>query len=54
MMVSLTIPANLWDSVDFLFDLVLLHFILIFTAKVLVSPVNLNILLVIFGVALIA
>ena len=39
---------------NFLFDLVLLQFILLFKAMLLVSPVNLNVLLVIFSVALIA
>ena len=39
---------------DLIFDLVLLQFILLFKAMLLVSPVNLKILLVIFGVALIA
>ena len=39
---------------NFLFDLVLLQFILLFKAMLLMSPVNLNILLVIFSVALIA
>ena len=51
---SLTIPAKSWNSVCFLSNLVLLQFILLFKAMLLASPVNLNILLVIFGVALIA
>ena len=38
----------------YLFDLLLVQFILLFKAMLLMSPVNLNILLVIFGVALIA
>ena len=39
---------------DFLSDLELLQFILLFKVMLLVSPVNLNVLLVILVVALIA
>ena len=35
---------------DFLFDLLLVQLILLFKAMLLVSPVNLNILPVIFGI----
>ena len=46
-----TILADSWDSVGFLFDLVLLQFILLFKVILLMSPANLNILQVISGVA---
>ena len=49
-----TISTDSWDSVEFLFGWVLLQFFLLFKAMLLVSAVNLNILQMIFGVALIA
>ena len=54
MMAIFNYSTNSWDSVYFLFDLVLLQFILLFKAMLLVPPVNLKILQVIFVVALIA
>ena len=48
-----TNPADTWDLVDFLSDLVLPQFIFLLKV-ILVSAVSLNILQVIFGVALIA
>ena len=53
-MAIINYSSELRYSVDFLFGLVLLHVIVLFKAMLLVVPVNLNYLLAIFGVALIA
>ena len=52
-MMTLNPPANSGELMNFLLDLVLLQFILLFKAVLLESPVNLKILLAMFNFALI-